>query len=328
MSSRSLRLVLSMTAALVMLAPRVAHADVKHIVVSAPPGTEATERLRAELVLKGFRVSMFGPLPSGCFAGDLPNVSANADAAVCVDDGVHVFIRHDGKLSHTDTVASVDASDIAAMRAAEIVRVRLELTQASETPLPRELAPEPPPPAPEPTPAPDVRADADPQLLIPPDRIQDLNEQHGQLRLGVSGGVLYNGASEGTPYPVSGLTAIYRPAIVPGLQPFFSAAIVGSKGMDGVQASMFTTGARFRIVEDGRFSFYLGPSAGGFVVRQDSTLGPDSSWYVGLDSSVEVAVAERTSVGLQVSGGYFLDFHKPNFVPLNFGIGLNTAPFQ
>ncbi len=322
MTKRTVAVLLATTA---LLASREARADVKHVVLSSPAGTEVTERLRAELVLKGFRVSMFGPLPSGCFGDDLANVAKGADAAVCVDDSVHVFVRKDDKLPHTDTVASVDASDIAAMRAAEIVRVRLELASMPEPPTP----PSPPEPV-------VVRVEAmDPALLQPPDRIEDDRTPPAQVRLGLNAGFLYdastyapNSQDGGVGYVMTGLSVIFRPAKAPGWQPVLAGSLLLGPGV--VTGGAITGGVRYRLVEDagGRVAIYLGPNAGVFMNRDVDSRGRNASKgspTIGLQSSIELSLTEHTALAFQGSGSFFLDENPAMKAPLGATLGFHSS---
>ncbi len=323
MMKRRVAVLVAVTA---LVASREARADVKHVVLSSPAGTEVTERLRAELVLKGFRVSMFGPLPTGCFGDDLGKVAAGADAAVCVDDSVHVFVRKDDKLPHTDTVASVDASDIAAMRAAEIVRVRLELASM----------PEPPPPTP-PTEPIVVRVEAtDPALLQPPDRIEEDTTPPAQIRVGLSAGLIYdastyapNSQEGGVGYPTTGLSVIFRPAKAPGWQPVLDGSLLFG-GSSVVTGGAITGGVRYRLFEDagGRMAVYLGPNAGVFMNRDVDSRGRQASKgspTIGMQSSIEVSVTDRVALAVQTSGSFFLDENPAMKAPLGATLGIHTA---
>lgn len=302
-----------------LLVSREARADVKHVVLSTPPGAEVTERLRAELALKGFRVSMFGSLPSGCFGDDLANVAKGADAAVCVDTSVHVFVRKDDKLPHTDTVASVDASDIAAMRAAEIVRVRLELASM----------PEPPPPPP---PQEIVVRVEDHEHLLDQDLIQEIPKgPPPQIRLAAAGGVLLDASGQSTgdsSYLFTGVSAIYRPGSVPGLQPIFTGALASTNA--GVKAGTLTLGLRYRLAQEmnGRVAFYFGPNLGAFLNRDiyDPTHKQSkASPTLGLESSIEGALTDYTSLAATIAGSYLLDENAAIRAPLMATVGVHMA---
>jgi len=302
-----------------LLASADARADVKHVVLSSPPGADVTERLRAELVLKGFRVSMYGPLPAGCFGDDLGKLAEKADAAVCVDTSVHVFIRKDDKLPHTDTVASVDTSDIAAMRAAEIVRVRLELASA----------PEPPPPPPPPQEI-VVRVE-DPAHLEDQDLILEIPKgPPPQLRLGGAAGLLYDGSksSSDARYLQTGLAAIYRPSSVPGLQPILSGALISNDA--GIKAGTMSVGLRFRLAEEwnNRVAVYFGPNIGVFFNRDiydEGRTQAKTSPTLGLESSIEAAVTDYTAFAATLSGSYLADENAAIRAPLVATLGVHTA---
>jgi hypothetical protein len=239
----------------------------------------------------------------------LKNIAKDADAAVCVDHEVHVFVRQGGALAHTDTVVTsggaTDSAKITAIRVAEIVRVRLERSPLGAAPTSSVAA------ASAPSSAASQVAAIGPEAERSSDKVSNgVPPKHG-FHFGVAGGLLLDARPQGAfripALPIAALSLSY--ALAPRVEMTARAALAFGTAPYVIGGGYATLGPSFRLVDLDVIRLNVGGGAGGVYMEYDT---PTNSIYPFVYADASLAFPVTESFLLSAAGSVGTLFGQDN----------------